>query len=179
MRQVACSAKNDYILDGLQSGISEAEAFLNRNGVQPDVLVRKGNLAAEQAGDLINRNAPQVSNSVGKLSAADPTTLGKYALGLAALYFLVSPTLLPCEQICNQMASSAHAPSRLCEAAKEVSNQHFASCRSICRCTGLQADGKHKVPADQAFCSCWMLCKSAAGCMCALICNVSILIGDV
>lgn len=63
---------------------------MNRNGVQPEVLVRKGNLAAEQAGDLINRNAPQVSNSVGKLSAADPATLGKYALGLAALYFLVS-----------------------------------------------------------------------------------------
>ncbi|KAK9843352.1 hypothetical protein WJX74_010836 [Apatococcus lobatus] len=72
----------------VQSGISEAERFLNRNGVQPEALVRKGNLAAEQAGDIINRNAPQVSNSVGKLSSADPTTLGKYALGLAALYFL-------------------------------------------------------------------------------------------
>ncbi|KAK9866513.1 hypothetical protein WJX84_008419 [Apatococcus fuscideae] len=77
----------------VQSGLSEAERFLNRSGVQPDVLVRKGNLAAEQAGDVINRTSPQISQSLGSLSSADPTTLGKYALGLAALYFL-GPTFL-------------------------------------------------------------------------------------
>lgn len=80
--------------------MGEVEAFLERNGLNSKALLESTRGVTSKAEEAIGIAAPAVKQTAGSLSTASPQTLGQYALGLVALYYLVRgrsfcPSFLP------------------------------------------------------------------------------------
>ena len=81
----------DNISRTLQSGVSEVEQFLTRQGLNSQSILEGTKGVTSKAEEAINYASPTVKSTAGTLSATNPQLLAKYALGLAALYYLVRP----------------------------------------------------------------------------------------
>ena len=74
----------------LQSGVSEVEQFLTKQGLNSQSILEATKGVTSKAEEAINYASPTVKSTAGTLSATNPQLLAKYALGLAALYYIVS-----------------------------------------------------------------------------------------
>ena len=75
----------------MQSGFSEVESFLTKQGLNSQSILEGTKGVTSKAEEAINYASPTVKSTAGTLSATNPQLLAKYALGLAAVYYLVSP----------------------------------------------------------------------------------------
>lgn len=84
----------------MQGGLNEAQRFLSAQGLAPPSnLVDKAGKAGSAAESAFTSAKPSLTSSLTDLSSKDPGTLAEYALGLVALYYLVSTLLVgqsPC-----------------------------------------------------------------------------------
>lgn len=71
--------------------MSEVEQFLNKQGVNSKAILDGTKGVTSKAEEAINAASPAVKSTAGTLSASSPATLGQYALGLIAFYYLVQP----------------------------------------------------------------------------------------
>lgn len=79
----------------LQAGVGEVENFLAQQGLNANVIVDGAKKATGTASEALTNAKPVVDSTVNTLSATSPVILAEYALGLAALYYLVQYPLSP------------------------------------------------------------------------------------
>ena len=78
--------------------------FLNKQGINADLVAETTRSASSKAEQAISAATPTVGAAATTLSTSTPQQLGQYALGLAGVYFLVSDFAPPSQadpEICT------------------------------------------------------------------------------